>query len=139
MIKVVYWTGTGNTGKMAECMIEGIKAQNKEVEVCEVVHAHLEDILSGDLIVLGCPSMGCEELEDREMEPFVQGLEECIQGKKVALFGSYGWGDGEWMHAWAERMTSAGAELVCEPLIVNEFTPGQDEEICRNYGKQIAG
>ena len=82
--------------------------------------------------------MGAEQLEEDEMRPFVDSLLPQVAGKKIALFGSYGWGDGEWMANWAEEMKAAGAVLVADPLTVNEFTEGQDEDICKEYGKTIA-
>lgn len=137
MIQVVYWTGTGNTGKMAESITEGLRAAGQEVQLQEVSAAHLEEVLEAELIVLGCPSMGSEQLEEDEMEPFVESLEGKVAGKKVALFGSYGWGCGEWMDNWAEQMRSFGAQIVSEPLIINDFTSGQDEETCKAYGKAL--
>lgn len=138
MIEIVYWSGTGNTEKMAKNIEVGLVAAGKEVHTNEVFNAKVEDILNADIIVLGCPSMGSEQLEEDEMRPFVDSLLPEVSGKKVALFGSYGWGSGEWMENWAEEMKSAGAVIVAEPLIVNEFTEGQDEDICNEYGKTVA-
>jgi flavodoxin short chain len=137
MVKVIYWTGTGNTGNMATYIAEGLKQANLEVEVKEVGDASVAEAVEADLLVLGCPSMGAEELEEGEMEPFVDDLGDKVSGKKVALFGSYGWGSGEWMDEWASRMKSYGANLVTDPLIVNEFTTGKDEEICKQYGEKL--
>ena len=139
MIKVIYWTGTGNTQKMAENIVCGIKEADKEVEILEVSNATDKDIIDAEVVVLGCPAMGVEELEDSEVIPFIENNAALMQGKKMALFGSYGWGTGEWMDAWKEQMASLGANLVAEPLIVNEFTDGQDEAICNGYGKKIVG
>lgn len=137
MVKIVYWTGTGNTGNMAKYIAEGIEKSNKTVEKKEVGNISIEEALKADLLVLGCPSMGSEELEESEMEPFVEALEGKIKGHKIALFGSYGWGDGEWMREWEGRMMAAGANILSEPLIVNEFTIGEDEEKCTAFGKLI--
>ena len=139
MVKVIYWSGTGNTKSMAEYIAEGIKAHNKEVEVLEVSSATDKDILDAEVLALGCPAMGCEELDDTEVIPFIEANEALMKGKKLVLFGSYGWGSGEWMDTWKEQMEGLGANLVADPLIVNEFTKGQDEDICINYGKQIVG
>ena len=138
MIKIVYWSGTGNTEKMAKNIEAGLIQSGKEVHTNEVFNSKVEEIINADLIVLGCPSMGAEQLEEDEMRPFVDSLLPEVSGKKVALFGSYGWGDGEWMANWAEEMKVAGAVLVADPLTINEFTDGQDEEICKDYGKTIA-
>lgn len=139
MIKVIYWTGTGNTQKMAENIVCGIKENNKEVEILEVSNATDKDIIDSQVLVLGCPAMGAEELEDSEVIPFIENNAALMKGKKIALFGSYGWGSGEWMDSWKAQMESLGAEVVIEPLIVNEFTDGQDEAICHDYGKKIVG
>ncbi|MBP3888126.1 MAG: flavodoxin [Cellulosilyticum sp.] len=138
-MKVIYWTGTGNTQKMAENIVCGIQETGKEVEILEVSNATDKDIIDAEVLVLGCPAMGAEELEDSEVIPFIENNAALMQGKKMALFGSYGWGTGEWMDAWKEQMASLGANLVAEPLIVNEFTDGQDEAICNDYGKKIVG
>lgn len=138
MIKIVYWSGTGNTENMAQNIAEGIVAGGHEVHTAQVANASVEELLDAEMIVLGCPSMGSEELEEDEMRPFVEALLPHVKGKRVALFGSYGWGSGEWMENWNEEMTGAGAKVVCEPLIVNDFTKGQDEEICKAYGKNLA-
>lgn len=137
MIQIAYWSGTGNTESMAKFIAEGIVAESGEVHTSHVASADMTEILKANLIVLGCPSMGSEELEEDEMLPFVEALLPHIQGKHIALFGSYGWGSGEWMENWAEQMKSAGAIVVCEPLIINEFTKGQDEETCKEYGKSL--
>ena len=139
MIKVIYWSGTGNTKNMAEYIGQGIKEKGKEVDVLEISNATENDIVSAEILALGCPAMGCEELEDSEVIPFIEANEALMKDKKVVLFGSYGWGNGEWMETWKEQMESLGAKLVTDPLIVNEFTQNQDEEICIGYGRQIVG
>ena len=139
MIKVIYWSGTGNTKNMAEYIGQGIKEKGKEVDVLEISNATENDIVSAEILALGCPAMGCEELEDSEVIPFIEANEALMKDKKVVLFGSYGWGNGEWMETWKEQMESLGAKLVTDPLIVNALTQGQDEEICIGYGRQIVG
>lgn len=136
---VVYWSGTGNTKMMAEAVLEGAKAGGAEAVLCEVGEAKLEDILKSDAVALGCPSMGCEVLEESEMEPFVSALEaKGLNGKQTALFGSYDWGDGQWMRDWSERMVSAGAKLVDEGLTVRN-TPEEDGlSDCKSLGMKLA-
>ena len=138
MIKVIYWSGTGNTKAMAEFIEQGIQASDKAVELKEVDTASLADVEAAEVLVLGCSSMGAEELEEFEMEPFVESLDGHVSGKKIALFGSYGWGSGEWMDTWKERMENYGAQLIVEPLIVNDMPIGEDETNCVEFGKQIA-
>ena len=133
-INLVYWSGTGNTEAMAKYIQEGAEGAGAEVAVKPVSEASGAD-LDCDVLCLGCPSMGDEVLEEAEFEPYVESVEGSISGKKLALFGSYGWGDGQWMRDWAERMEKAGAVLVTESLIVNE-APGGDE--CKAFGEAIA-
>ena len=136
---VVYWSGTGNTQAMAEAVAEGIKEAGAEASVLEVGNADVSSLASEAAFALGCPSMGAEQLEETEMEPFVEALEPLVSGKKILLFGSYGWGDGEWMRDWAERMKNAGAVLVRdEGVIANEAPDDEALEECRAAGKALA-
>ena len=138
-VLIVYWTGTGNTGAMAKLIRKGIEEAGKTVDFLEVHLADISDIDAHNTIVLGCPAMGAEVLEETEMEPFVSEIESKIGGKKVALFGSYGWGSGEWMEEWYNRMSDAGAQMIfSEGLIVNETPKDESEEECIAYGKDIA-
>lgn len=138
-ISVVYWSGTGNTQTMAEAVAEGIKAGGAEAVLMSVDQASAEALAGENVFALGCPSMGAEQLEESEMEPFVEELEGKVSGKTILLFGSYGWGDGEWMRNWCERMKDAGAVLVEEEGIIANEAPG-DEEIsaCKEAGKKLA-
>ena len=115
-ISVVYWSQTGNTQAMAEAVGAGITKAGKEADVVEVSGASMEDLKAAKVFALGCPAMGAEVLEEMEMEPFVEEVEGFAQGKTIALFGSYGWGDGQWMRDWEERMTAAGATLSARKL-----------------------
>lgn len=103
---VIYWSGTGNTQQMAEAVAEGAVAELFSVSEFS---GNIEDY---DRVAFGCPAMGAEELEDSEFEPFFSSVVDKLSGKKVALFGSYGWGDGEWMRNWTEQVKGAGAEVV---------------------------
>ncbi len=138
-VSVVYWSGTGNTQVMAEAVAEGIRSAGAEANVLEVADADAAALASEDAFALGCPSMGAEQLEETEMEPFVETLEPLVSGKKILLFGSYGWGDGEWMRDWADRMKNAGAVLVrAEGVIANEAPDNEALEECRVAGKDLA-
>ncbi len=138
-IAIVYWSGTGNTEKMAAAVAEGAKAAETEVSLTEVGKAAKAEVLGADAIALGCPAMGAEVLEEDEMEPFVQALESAISGKRLALFGSYDWGDGQWMRDWEERMKGCGAILADSGLIVHN-TPDEDGlSQCRELGRKLAG
>lgn len=99
-MSVIYWSQTGNTEAMARAVAEGAQAAGAEVKVLEVSQASGSDVQDCDLLALGCPAMGAEVLEESEFEPFFESIEGSLSGKKVALFGSYGWGDGQWMRDW---------------------------------------
>lgn len=138
-ISIIYWSGTGNTQKMAEAIADGAKNDGNEVKLLSVDSAKKEDVLNSDVIAFGCPSMGCEELEESEMEPFISEMEnENISGKKVALFGSYGWGDGQWMRDWEDRMKTAGVNLITEGLIINNTPDDVGIKLCRELGKKLS-
>ncbi len=109
-IYVVFWTQSGNTQAMAQAVAEGITAAGKTPELVFVSEISADALKDEASFALGCPAMGAEVLEESEMEPFVMAVETFAKGKKIALFGSYGWGDGQWMRDWTERMQSAGAE-----------------------------
>ncbi len=137
-ISVVYWSGTGNTQAMAEAVAEGIKEAGADAVVMEVGAADAAALAKEDAFALGCPSMGAEQLEESEMEPFVEELELLVSGKKILLFGSYGWGDGEWMRDWTQRMKDAGALLVREEgVIANEAPDDEALAECRAAGKEL--
>ena len=125
-VAVVYWSSTGNTERMAEMLGEEIKSAGGEAEVCELSTVSPADLAGEDSFALGASAMGDEELDEGEVEPFVEELEKSVSGKKVALFGSYDWGDGEWMRKWEERMKEAGAEVVGTVIANNE--PGDEDQ-----------
>lgn len=130
---VIYWSGTGNTEQMAIAVAEGAGADLYSVSQFS------GNISDYDAIAFGCPAMGAEVLEESEFEPFFCGIEGELAGKKVALFGSYGWGDGEWMRSWTERVKSAGAAIVDgEGLIVNETPSDTDLTDCKGLGQRLA-
>ena len=137
-IGIIYWSGTGNTEKMAGLVSRGASEGGAEV-VCKSVDAASQDELAGyDVVVFGSPSMGAEVVEESEMEPFVAVATPGLKGRKVALFGSYGWGDGEWMRNWAATMKNAGVKLMDDGLIVNETPDGEKADLCVEYGRKIA-
>lgn len=135
MVEIVYWSGTGNTEAMAQEIEAAAKAAGAEVESVLFDDTDVDTVASKDVILLGCPAMGAEELEETVVEPFVADLLPKLSGKKVGLFGSYGWGTGEWMEAWEQRVKDAGATVI-GTAIVNE-TPNNSEE-CEALGKAAA-
>ena len=103
-VTIVFWSQSGNTMSMANAVAEGIKEAGKEAAVLEVSAVTAADLNDETVFALGCPAMGAEELEETEMEPFVAELEGSVSGKKIGLFGSYGWGDGQWMRDWHQDL-----------------------------------
>ena len=135
---VIFWSQTGNTEQMASAIAEGIREGGMECDLLNVADTNPTDAAAYAKIALGCPAMGAEVLEEAEMEPFVEAVESFVAGKKIALFGSYGWGDGEWMRDWVERMQNAGAEIVNgEGLICQEAPDDEVLAACEELGKQL--
>lgn len=136
-VAVIYWSGSGNTEEMANLIAKGATEEGTEVKVLLVSDATLEDVKDADVVALGSPAMGDEVIEEGEMEPFVESISGVITGKPVGLFGSYGWGSGDWMVSWVARMNDYGANVIGEGLIVNEFPQGEEADKCVEYGKKI--
>ncbi|MFA5560938.1 MAG: flavodoxin [Acholeplasmataceae bacterium] len=137
-VLVVYWSGTGNTEIMAEKIKEGLEAGGATVDLRSVDQVDPGEINDFDKIAFGCPSMGVEVLEEEEFEPFFAEVESQLQGKKVALFGSYGWGEGEWMEEWQTRTQDTGAELFEQGLMINSTPSSEQEEECVEFGQRFA-
>ena len=134
-VAVVYWSGTGNTEAMARAVAEG--AGGTLVAAADFTPAGLE---TWGAVAFGCPAMGAEELEESEFEPMFAAVEGALRGKKIALFGSYGWGSGEWMEQWAARCQGDGALLLDEAgLIVNGAPDEEALDRCRDLGRRLAG
>lgn len=136
-MKIIFWSGTGNTEKMADFISEGINDAGKSCDVLSVSSASVDSILNEDVLILGCPAMGSEELEPAEFEPFINTISDKISGKKAVLFGSYGWGDGEWMDAFKEQIINCGCEVPIDPLII-QYEPDDNKSDCVEFGKKIA-
>ena len=134
---VVYWSGTGNTEAMAGAVLEGMKAAGADAALLtpdQVTPASLSGVSS---VAMGCPAMGSEVLEEMEFQPMFDACKRSLGGKRVALFGSYGWGDGEWMRTWESDCDSAGVNLVCESVICTETPDDAALEACRALGKAL--
>lgn len=136
-MKIVYWSGTGNTAKMAELIGKGIVEAGKNVEIINVSDVNINDLLKEDTLILGCSAMGDEVLEESEFDPFIDEISTKISGKKVALFGSFGWGDGQWMRDWEERMISYGC-IITEDCLIVQNEPDDKEQECIDFGKKVA-
>jgi flavodoxin I len=132
---IIYWSGTGNTEAMANAIAAGMREEGADVALFTVDRADAGLAEKYQKFAFGCPSMGAEVLEEGEFDPFFTEIEGRLSGKKVALFGSYGWGDGEWMRDWEQRAKAAGVELFDEGLIQQEEP---DEGTCADFGKRFA-
>ena len=137
-IAVVFWSGTGNTEAMADAVAEGAKGAGAEVSVFNVTDFSADKVDEFDAIAFGCPAMGAETLEDSEFEPVFNECEPKLNGRKIALFGSYGWGDGEWMRNWEDTCKGDGANLVCESVICNDAPDDDALEACKKLGASLA-
>ncbi len=137
-IAVVYWSGTGNTEAMAGAVADGAKNAGAEVSVFTSADFGPAQMDAFDAVAFGCPSMGVEQLEDGEFEPMFLDCESKLGGKKIALFGSYGWGDGEWMRTWEDTCRSNGAVLACGSVICQEAPDEEAVAACQALGAALA-
>lgn len=136
-IAVVYWSGTGNTEQMAQAIEQSIKNNGAEAYLFQASEFDPSSVKSYDALAFGCPSMGAEVLEDSEFEPMFDSCKNSLAGKKIGLFGSYGWGDGEWMRNWHDDCENLGAILVSDPVICNESPDQQAIDECTALGKAL--
>jgi len=136
-MKIVYWSGTGSTEKMANFIAKGIEENGGETQVISVSDANSDIFNDEEIIILGCPAMGAEVLEESEFEPFIESISNKVSGKKAVLFGSYDWGDGEWMRDWTDRMKNYGCDVIFDGLIIREASEDDCTE-CIELGRKIA-
>mgnify|MGYP000833585181 CR=1 FL=1 len=136
---VIYWSGTGNTETMANAVAEGMKEAGAEVTMLTPEQVQPAALSGFGAIALGCPAMGSEVLEEMDFQPMFDGCKNAIGSKRVALFGSYGWGDGQWMRDWVERAQGDGAQVLNgEGLICNEAPDEDVQAACRKLGADLA-
>ena len=136
-IAVVYWSGTGNTEAMANAIADGARNAGAAVEMFTADGFSASKMDDFDAIAFGCPSMGAEQLEESEFEPMFTDCQSKLSGKKIALFGSYGWGDGEWMRNWEDSCRDAGAVLACDSVICQNAPDDEAEANCRSLGAAL--
>ncbi|MCR5726982.1 MAG: flavodoxin [Lachnospiraceae bacterium] len=136
-VAVVYWSQTGNTKLMAEAVESGAKGKGAETSIFEANDFSASKAGDYDAIAFGCPAMGAEELEDSEFEPMFSAVEGSLSGKKVALFGSYGWGDGQWMRDWEDRCKNSGITLCTESVMANETPDDEATAACKALGEAL--
>ena len=137
-IAVVYWSGTGNTEAMAGAVAEGVKEKGGEAVVLTAGEFDASMAGSFDGFAFGCPSMGAEQLDDSEFEPMFDACKSSLPGKPVALFGSYGWGDGEWMRNWEADCAANGITLACDSVICNDAPDDDAKAACCALGAALA-
>lgn len=138
-IAIVYWSGTGNTEAMANCIAEGVREAGAEAELLAPGEFSAARFSEFSAVAFGCPAMGSEVLEEADFDPMFTALEGSLSGRKIALFGSYGWGDGQWMRDWYARCENANANLIQdEGLIANEAPDEDAQNACRQLGKELA-
>ena len=137
-IAVVYWSGTGNTEQMANAVAEGAKEAGAEVSTLTADQFSAAKVAEFDAIAFGCPAMGSEVLEEMEFQPMFDACKRSLGGKRAALFGSYGWGDGEWMRSWEKDCGDAGLNLVCESVTCCDAPDDAALEACRELGRALA-
>ncbi len=135
---VVYWSGTGNTESMANAVLEGMKAAGAEAALLTSAEADSAKLAEFDAVAFGCPAMGAEELEETEFAPMFDGVKASLSGKTVALFGSYGWGDGEWMRTWEDDCKANGMNLACDSVMCCEAPDDEALDACKALGKKLA-
>lgn len=135
---IVYWSGTGNTEAMASAVLQGIKKKGAEGVLYSCDKFDTDLVKEYDGVAFGCPAMGDEVLEESEFEPMFEACLGTLKNKKVVLFGSYGWGDGEWMRNWEDRCKEAGISLVAEGLIWNEMPDEEGIVQCEKLGEELA-
>ena len=134
---VIYWSGTGNTKQMAEAVLEGMKSAGADAALLEAAQVDASTFSGVDAVAFGCPAMGSEVLEEMEFEPMFSACKSHLSGKKVALFGSYGWGDGEWMRSWEDDCRAAGAVLACDSVICQETPDADALAACEKLGEAL--
>ncbi len=137
-IAIVYWSGTGNTKAMADAVAAGARGAGASVTVFGPDAFTADLVQDFDAIAFGCPAMGAEVLEEDAFDPMWQTVKGAVHGKPIALFGSFGWGTGEWMDDWEDDARDAGAELIAEPVIANEAPDDEALAACKALGAKLA-
>ena len=134
---VIYWSGTGNTEAMAKAVLRGAQDAGASAQLFSVGDFSADSAAQFDGFALGCPAMGSESLEDSEFEPLYESLKGALAGKKVVLFGSYGWGDGEWMRTWEDDCAAAGITLAAESVTCNDAPDDDAIAACKALGAAL--
>jgi len=136
-VAIVFWSGTGNTEAMANLVADGVKAAGSEPTIFGTSDFDAAKAADFSAIAFGCPAMGSEVLEEDEFQPMYDAVRDSLNGKAIGLFGSYGWGDGQWMRDWADDIAAAGGKLVGDPVMANGAAEGADADSCTELGKAL--
>ena len=136
-VAIVFWSATGNTEAVADAVKDGAQEAGAEVSVFAAADFDADMVADFDALAFGCPAMGDEVLEEDEFQPMFDAVLPALNGKKVALFGSYGWGDGQWMRDWEEACQTAGVTLACECVIANEAPDDEAVAACKALGAAL--
>ena len=137
-VAVVYWTGTGNTEAMANAVAKGAGESGAETTLFPASDFDSAKASEFDAIAFGCPAMGAEVLEESEFQPMWDSVKTEVASKKIGLFGSYGWGSGEWMDSWADDASAAGITLSIDPVIANEAPDDAAIASCEALGAALS-
>lgn len=137
-VAVVYWSGSGNTEEMAKAVVKGAQDKGADAELIYCSDFSAGKVADYDAIAFGCPAMGAEVLEESEFQPMFDEVSSALGGKKIALFGSYGWGTGEWMENWENDCKGAGASLACDSVICNNTPDDEGLMQCEALGTALA-
>ena len=137
-VAVVFWSGTGNTEAMANAVKVGAEEKGAQVSVFTAADFTADSANAFDAIAFGCPAMGDEVLEEDEFQPMFDAVKSAVTGKKVALFGSYGWGDGQWMRDWEEACAASGITLAVESVMANDAPDDEATAACKALGAALA-
>ena len=137
-IAVIYWSQTGNTEMMANAIAEGIREAGAECDVLSVPAVSADQAAEYEKLALGCPAMGAEVLEEMEFQPMFDSIKNQMGGKAVGLFGSFGWGDGEWMRSWEKDCDDAGINRVCDSITCCEAPDDDVLAACQAMGRKLA-
>ncbi len=132
-IAVLYWSGSGNTEKMAQLIAQGAGVTSKHV-----ADATRDDLRDASLIAFGSPALGDEGIDETEMAPFLASVGDVLGDKKIVLFGSYGWGNGAWLERWKETLSKSGLHVLDDHLAIHEAPEGESVTKCVDFGKKIA-
>lgn len=135
-VAIVYWSGTGNTEAMAELVAQGVTSKGSEATLIQAADFSPDRLDEFDAFAFGCPAMGDEELEDTEFQPMYDEVEPLLPGRKVVLFGSYDWNEGEWMELWRQRAADAGVEVI-DSVIAKDYPDDDASAECINLGAEL--